>query len=145
MDAVAAYLKYLRKHAGMTQGEAAEQAGVAAKTVERWEAAKNEPRVSDIMPYLAVVGGHIDDVVDLLTGDATDGESLARRRIQHPLPVPDIPPSILRDLDALFDKGTPPELATQHDKVVFGRWLRGSIYDMVALWRMARHSDQNGE
>lgn len=144
METVAAYLKHLRKHLGLTQGEAADRAGMAAKTVERWEAAKNEPRISDIMPYLEVVGGHIDDVVDLLTGDATDGEALARRRIQHPLPAPDIPLGILRDLDALFDKGTPPELATQHDKAVFGRWLRGSIYDMVALWRTARHSDRNG-
>jgi transcriptional regulator with XRE-family HTH domain len=144
METVAAYLKHLRKRAELTQKEAAEKAGLTAKTVERWEAAQHEPRVSDIMPYLAVMGGHIDDVVDLLTGDAPDGEILAIRRLQNPLPPPDIPADILRDLDVLFGTDRPTELATRRDMVAFGVWLRDSLHDLAALWsRTTRH--RNGE
>ena len=66
MQAVGLYLRSLRDAADLTQEEAANRVGLAAKTVERWEAGKNEPKVTELSAYVKAIGGSVQKMVSLL-------------------------------------------------------------------------------
>ena len=68
MQAVGVYLKSLRQGLGLTQEEAASRVGLVAKTVERWEAGKHEPKLSELSAYVRALGGSVKRAADLLVG-----------------------------------------------------------------------------
>lgn len=80
MPAVSVYLRVLRDGRGLTQEQAAVKAGVSTKTVERWEAGKNEPTVSNLKQLVRVLQGSVEDAIFLLLSDdkeAADGRRAA--------------------------------------------------------------------
>ena len=66
MKAVGLYLRGLREERGITQAGAARQIGLAPKTIERWEAGTHEPTLTNLRPYIDLVGGSPERVVQLL-------------------------------------------------------------------------------
>lgn len=66
MVSVGVYLRTLRDAAELSQAQAAKQAGVATKTVERWEAGSHEPALTTLRPYLAAIKGSMLRVLALL-------------------------------------------------------------------------------
>jgi DNA-binding XRE family transcriptional regulator len=74
MQAVGLYLRSLRDEAGYTQQEAADLVGSVAKTVERWEAGKHEPKVTELSAYVKAIGGSVQKMVSLLL-DMSEGEA----------------------------------------------------------------------
>ncbi|NNJ12116.1 helix-turn-helix domain-containing protein [Chloroflexales bacterium ZM16-3] len=77
MHAVGIYLRSLRDAAKLTQVEAAERVGLTAKTVERWEAGRHEPKLTELAEYVLSIGGDVGRTVALLldTRDAPAGPS----------------------------------------------------------------------
>lgn len=62
----AAAIKKLREHRGLTQAELAEQIGVSAKTVSKWETAKGLPDISLLQPLAQALG---ISVIELMNGE----------------------------------------------------------------------------
>ena len=70
MQAIGLYLRELRYTAKLTQAEAGALVGVEGKTVERWEAGRNEPPASRLASYVESLGGSLARLVDWgLTSD----------------------------------------------------------------------------
>lgn len=69
LTAVAVYLRVLRDGRGLTQAQAAVRAGIAPKTLERWEGGKNEPTISNLRSLVRVLRGSVDDAIYLLVRD----------------------------------------------------------------------------
>ena len=67
MQAVGLYLRELRDTSKLTQAEAGARIGVESKTVERWEAGKNEPPASRLTAYVESLGGSLARLVELLS------------------------------------------------------------------------------
>jgi len=87
--AVGTYLRVLRNAAGLSQEEAAVQAGISAKTLGRWEkgSGDHEPTVTNLKQLVRVLGGSVRDAMHLLvTEDATerDGDSIAKTWLEMP-------------------------------------------------------------
>lgn len=81
MDTVGVYLRILRDAQGLTQKQAAKKIGVHPKTVERWEAGKHEPALTDLQPYVKLVRGSIARVIQFLLDAGTtvsDAQEAAR-------------------------------------------------------------------
>lgn len=68
MQDVGVYLKGLRDARQLSQGDAAALIGVDAKTIERWEAGKNEPKFSVLGLYVEKLAGSLEYAIKLLTG-----------------------------------------------------------------------------
>ena len=66
MQAVGRYLRKLRADRRLTQEEAASLVGLTAKTIERWEAGKHEPRLTELSAYVHAIGGSVTAAVRLL-------------------------------------------------------------------------------
>jgi transcriptional regulator with XRE-family HTH domain len=71
LEAFGAYVKALRKQHKMSQGQLAEQVGVAGNTIYRIEAGRQEPQTEQLAALLTVLGGRIRDVRELLGAGAT--------------------------------------------------------------------------
>ena len=69
MQTVGMYLRGLRDIAGLTQSEAADLVGMSPKTIERWEAGRHEPKLTELQPYVRAINGSIQRVIDLLLED----------------------------------------------------------------------------
>lgn len=67
-QAVASYLIALRALQDYTQETAAELSGVNVKTVQRWEVGNNEPKMTDLAPYVEFLKGSPHKALDLLLG-----------------------------------------------------------------------------
>lgn len=95
MVAVGVYLRSLRNAAGPSQEQAAKQIGIAAKTIERWEAGSHEPALTTLRPYLAALHGSVLRVIALLFSTAPEDEvrrlaDLDRRNADHEATETDI-------------------------------------------------------
>lgn len=63
------YLRSLREaRPGLTQERAAALIGHNRRTVERWEAGKNEPPLTTIRAYVEALDGSLDHAIALLLG-----------------------------------------------------------------------------
>jgi transcriptional regulator with XRE-family HTH domain len=98
------YLRSLREgHPGLTQGRAAAMVNVDRRTVERWEAGKNEPPLTRLQSYVEALGGSVDYAIELLLGRKQQpaGESpavvVARARFAS------LPPDVIAALEPAAD------------------------------------------
>lgn len=83
MEAVGAYLRFLRNDAKLSREKAAAKAGISSKTLERWESGggEHEPGISNLKRLVGVLGGSTKDALQLLIRDQAseyDGEEAAR-------------------------------------------------------------------
>lgn len=72
MTAISLYLRSLRGASGLTKEQAAVHAGISSKTLERWEAGKNEPIVSNLKRLVRALQGSVNDAIYLLVHDEID-------------------------------------------------------------------------
>jgi transcriptional regulator with XRE-family HTH domain len=78
MEAIAAYLRTLRKGSALTQNDVALALGVDDLTVRRWEQAKSEPLGLTLVALIKLIKGslqHLEVLADATTAAA--GEELA--------------------------------------------------------------------
>lgn len=78
MVSVGIYLRTLRDAAQLSQAQAARQAGVATKTVERWEAGSHEPALTTLRPYLSAIKGSMLRVLALLVASNIPDDEVRR-------------------------------------------------------------------
>jgi transcriptional regulator with XRE-family HTH domain len=76
MQAVGIYLRELRAAGGLTQEQAGQRGGISTKSVERWEAGKTEPALTDLVAYVKALHGDVQRVVTLLLGDDNEPDPL---------------------------------------------------------------------
>lgn len=79
MTAVSAYLRVLRDGRNLTQGEAADLAGISSKTIERWEAGKKRPTIATLEPLVLALQGSVSEVLVLLANSNATVEDATRR------------------------------------------------------------------
>jgi transcriptional regulator with XRE-family HTH domain len=112
--ALASYLIAQRTLSGLSQEEAAEQAGVTLKTVQRWELAENEPTMTDLAPYVESLKGSPHKALDYLLGrepqlgepDEPPGVLAARLKLAS---LPRAAIEILSPIADRLDQGEPPQ------------------------------------
>lgn len=98
MHDVGVYIASLRTQQKLSQEEAAQLIKVNRRTVERWEAGKNEPALTTLRDYVERLGGSIDYAIDLLLGrkqqppSESPGVVVARQRMAS------LPPDVIEAL-----------------------------------------------
>ncbi|RED94418.1 XRE family transcriptional regulator [Marinoscillum furvescens] len=76
MSLISENIKYLRKQAGYTQEQFANQVGIKRSVVGAYEEARAEPRLQTLMSIAEVLNVNVDD---LISKDLTGGKELAQR------------------------------------------------------------------
>lgn len=76
MSLISENIKYLRKQAGYTQEQFANQVGIKRSVVGAYEEARAEPRLQTLMGIAEVLNVTVDD---LIAKDLTGGQELAQR------------------------------------------------------------------
>lgn len=114
MQAVGIYLRELRTAEGLTQEQAGRRGGVSTKSVERWEAGKTEPALTDLIAYVKALRGDVRRVVALLLGEADEPDPLQAvlDEAQATGAAPLDPEAFSQFLD-LVANGTDPKLAAR--------------------------------
>jgi transcriptional regulator with XRE-family HTH domain len=112
MQAVGIYLRDIRGAAGLTQEEAARRGGVSTKTVERWEAGRTEPALTDLAAYVKALHGSVERVVSLLLGQDVSRDQVVAEFAPHPDETPEEADRLSRLLD-LLERGVPPDEAAR--------------------------------
>lgn len=74
MYVTGATIKHLREKKGITQAELAEQIGVSAKAVSKWETAKGLPDITLIEPLSKALSV---SVMELMSGDAVTNKNVS--------------------------------------------------------------------
>lgn len=86
LNATAAYLKYLRERAGMSQAELARRTYTSSSQINRMEDAKGEVRASLMARIVLVLDANPVDIINLLADEkATEdsGQKLAETRYRQ--------------------------------------------------------------
>lgn len=80
LAAAGAYLKALRENRGLSQAEIAAAVGSSERTVIRWEKGDSQPDASELMQFVNMVKGSIEQLYRLFLDDSTtveDGRRMA--------------------------------------------------------------------
>lgn len=104
MAATSVYLRTLRNLNKLTQTEAAGIVGISSKTVERWEAAKHEPSLTDLLPYVRALKGSAARATYLLTSTEPtidQAREWAKHDFHHAVPMTDEEQAIISYLEGM--------------------------------------------
>lgn len=118
LNATAAYLKYLRERAGMSQAELARRTHTSSSQINRMEDAKGEVRASLMARIVLVLEANPVDVINLLADDkATDdaGQKLAEARYSQRSETLKESPTVVRS--EILD------IASRMSEFQLGKWV----------------------
>lgn len=87
LEAVGAYLRYLREAVGLSIAEISTTIGIDPSQIWRIERGKSDPKSSTLFKLISLVGGDVHDVALLISNPnvtSADGITLARLRRGKP-------------------------------------------------------------